>query len=90
MSIKVRGILIISLMVSGVFFSAAISELFNVPGTSAWLILLMVVPALFGFAAAARLKCQECNFRLSKNFSVGALILLPFANERCPQCGEEL
>jgi ribosomal protein S27AE len=51
---------------------------------------IILIPMFCGFALASRLECPKCHFRLSKKFPVGALVLLYFASEKCPRCGEEL
>jgi len=53
-------------------------------------LLLTLFFVSIGFMLAVRLRCPNCNFRLSKKFPVGALILLFFAKDSCPQCGEKI
>ena len=49
---------------------------------------VMLISNMIGFGFAARLRCSNCGFVLSRKFPVGALILLWLAKDKCPNCGE--
>ena len=43
-----------------------------------------------GWLLVARMKCQACGARLSRDFPVGALLALPFGAQPCRRCGQRL
>jgi hypothetical protein len=51
---------------------------------------IILIPVFCAFALASRLECPKCHFGLSKKLPVGGLVLLYFAADKCPSCGEEL
>lgn len=86
LSLKVRSLLILSLMIIGFLLGAAEAGVFDKEvGIAIMLIVVMV-----GFAFITRLKCPNCSRRLSKKIPVGALLLLYFAKDKCPYCGEPI
>lgn len=50
-------------------------------------IAVLLLPLMIGFFLIARLRCQQCGFRLSDKFPTGSLLLLFFSNQKCPSCG---
>lgn len=86
MGLRARCFLILGFMISGSLLGNALKSFWEINDKSIGVV-LMLLPIPIGFAFTARLKCPICGFRLSKKFPVGALILLPFAKEKCPQCG---
>jgi hypothetical protein len=87
-NLKKKSLLILALMISGLMLGAFVTEVEFIGKAIGLAIALLSV--MTGFIFAARLKCQKCNYLLSRKFPVGSLILLGFAKEKCPQCHEQL
>lgn len=88
MSLKTQALLILFSMTAGglIALGGTSLGLYSVSvGAAAALVCLCL-----GFAAVGRLKCPGCGVVLAKRFPAGALILLPFAKDKCPNCGTTL
>jgi hypothetical protein len=88
MSLRTQALLILFSIAAGglIAFGGASLGLYGVSiGAAAALVCMCL-----GFAALGRLKCPGCSVVLAKKFPAGALILLPFAKDKCPNCGTTL
>lgn len=56
------------------------------------LLFLLQFPLVFGacWLFLARLKCPHCGARLSRDFPLGALTMLPLGKQSCKRCEKSL
>jgi hypothetical protein len=88
MSLKTQALLIVFSIAAGGLIAIGCASL------GLYSVLIGAAAALgcmcLGFAALGRLKCPGCGVVLAKKFPAGALLLLPFAKDKCPNCGTTL
>jgi hypothetical protein len=86
--LKRRSLAIFLFMIAGASLGAAAMTISFV-GKSIGLG-VMLISLLIGFGFAARLKCPNCGFALSRKLPAGSLPLLWLAKDQCPKCNKPL